>query len=71
MPSGALTILAKGENNIPMLVGIGLRSRLSRHVFTTDIKKMYNSLILIPQHYCYQLVYIILDWRQISSQIST
>jgi len=54
--SGINDVLAKGENNIPMLVGIGLRSRLSRHVFTTDIKKMYNSLILVPQHYCYQLV---------------
>jgi len=30
--SGINDILAKGENNIPMLVGIGLRSRLSRHV---------------------------------------
>ena len=30
--SGINDILAKGENNIPMLVEIGLRFRLSRHV---------------------------------------
>ena len=47
--------LAKGRNNMNFLLQIFLRWMVQRCGFHTDIKKMYNSVKLAKEHWCYQL----------------
>ena len=54
--TGLNMILAKGINTILPLPGILLRSRCSRHLFVTDITKMYNQLHLKQTSLAYGLV---------------
>ena len=48
-------ILAKGRNNMNNLNRIFLRWRVHKCAFHTDIRKMYNTVRLAPEHWCYQL----------------
>ena len=47
-------ILPKGRNNMNKLVEIFIRWRFQKFAFHTDISKMYNSVQLHPQDWCYQ-----------------
>ena len=47
--------LAKGKNNMNHLIEIFLRWRVQVCGFHTDIRKMYNSVRLALEHWCYQL----------------
>ena len=49
------SIVAKGRNNMNKLVVILIRWFFHRCVFHTDIRKMYNSVRLAQEHWCYQL----------------
>ena len=44
--SGLNLILAKGSNNFVKINSILLRNRCRRYVWTTDISKLYNRLVL-------------------------
>ena len=44
--SGLNLILAKGENRLGMVTDIMLRARCKRHIWTSDISKLYNQLKL-------------------------
>ena len=48
-------LLAKGRNNMNKLVEIVIRWLIRRCAFHTDILKMYNTIRLDEQHWCYQL----------------
>ena len=48
-------ILAKGRNNMNKLLEIALRWRIWPEAFHTDVRKMYNTLVLEEEHWCYQL----------------
>jgi len=47
-------ILAKGRNNLNRLQEIAIRWMIHRAAFTTDISKMYNTVKLREDHWCYQ-----------------
>ena len=49
------SILAKGRNNMNKLVEILIRWTTHRFAFHTDIRKMYNTVKLDEQDWCYQL----------------
>ena len=44
--TGFNQILAKGENNMARIVDVLIRNRCKKHVFTSDISKLYNQLHL-------------------------
>lgn len=44
--SGLNLILAKGSNKLARIFNILVRSRCKRHVWTTDVSKLYNQLVL-------------------------
>ena len=48
-------LLTKGRNNMNKLVEIVIRWLIRRCAFHTDIKKMYNTIRLDEQRWCYQL----------------
>ena len=48
-------ILAKGRNGMNKLIEIAIRWQMRRYGFHTDVSKMYNSVKLIEDHWCYQL----------------
>ena len=59
-PKGSINInsmLAKGTNNMNNLVSIMIRFQCYKHVFHTDISKMYNTIYLDKKHWRYQLYY--------------
>ena len=47
-------ILAKGINSLNKLQDIALRWRIHQSAFTTDVRKMYNTIKLDVDHWCYQ-----------------
>ena len=47
-------ILAKGTNNMNVLVEIFIRWRSHQCAFHTDVQKMYNSVLLDKEYWCYQ-----------------
>ena len=47
-------ILAKGTNNMNVLVEVFLRWRVHAAAFHTDVQKMYNSVRLDESHWCLQ-----------------
>ena len=47
-------LIAKGRNNMNRLQDIMLRWSLHKVGFHTNIKKMYNSIKLREDHWCYQ-----------------
>jgi len=47
-------ILAKGKNNMNMLVEVLLRWRTHQYAFHADIQKMYNSVLLSEDDWCLQ-----------------
>ena len=47
-------LLAKGKNNMNNLVDMILRWRTHLHAFHTDIQKMYNSVALNTNDWCFQ-----------------
>ena len=49
------SLLAKGRNNMNKLVEMFIRWAMRRVGYHTDIRKMYNSLWLVEEHWCYQL----------------
>ena len=48
-------LVAKGRNNMNKLVEIVIRWLIRRYAFHTDIQKMYNTIRLDEEHWCYQL----------------
>lgn len=44
--TGLNLILAKGENNMARIVDVLIRNRCRKHIFTSDISKLYNQLHL-------------------------
>ena len=48
-------LVAKGRNNMTKLVEIVIRWLIRRYAFHTDIQKMYNTIRLDEEHWCYQL----------------
>ena len=44
--SGLNLILAKGSNKLSRIFDILIRSRCKRHIWTTDVSKLYNHLVL-------------------------
>ncbi|MEM7375622.1 MAG: hypothetical protein AAF587_43925 [Bacteroidota bacterium] len=46
--------LAKGRNNLNRLQEIAIRWMIHQAAFTTDISKMYNTVKLSEDHWCYQ-----------------
>ena len=48
-------LLAKGRNNMNKLVEIMIRWRTRLFAYHTDVQKMYNTIRLNPQYWCYQL----------------
>ena len=48
-------LLAKGRNNMNKLVEIAIRWQIRKSAFHTDIRKMYNTIRLAEEHWCYQL----------------
>jgi len=54
--SGLNLILAKGENVLSRINDILVRSRTKRHLWSTDISKLYNQLHLNPTSYPYALL---------------
>ena len=48
-------LLAKGRNNMNKLVEICVRWLIHKYAFHTDIQKMYNTVKLIEEDWCYQL----------------
>ena len=53
--SGLNQCLAKGENKMKRIQDILNRARFKRHIWTSDISKLYNRLHLKPSSYRYQL----------------
>ena len=49
------SILPKGRNNMNRLAEIVIRWLVKKHAFHTDIRKMYNTIKLDEDHWCYQL----------------
>ena len=49
------SLLAKGRNNMNKLVEITIRWMIHKYAFHTDIQKMYNTIKLNEEHWCYQL----------------
>ncbi len=49
------TLLAKGANGMNKLVEIAIRWQCTKHVFHTDVSKMYNCVKLKREHWRYQL----------------
>ena len=49
------SLLAKGCNSLNNLQEILIRWTVHKHVFHTDVQKMYNKVLLDPSHWCYQL----------------
>ena len=49
------SILAKGSNNMNRLVDIMIRWSIHRFGFHSDIQKMYNSVRLREEHWCFQM----------------
>jgi hypothetical protein len=49
------SLLAKGRNNMNKLVEIAIRWMIHKCAFHTDIQKMYNTIRLDEEHWCYQL----------------
>ena len=47
-------LLAKGKNNMNSLLDIFLRWRTHLHAYHTDVMKMYNSVLLNENHWCFQ-----------------
>ena len=47
-------IIAKGRNNLNSLQEIAIPWMIHRSAFTTDISKMYNTIKLNDEHWCYQ-----------------
>ena len=47
-------ILPKGQNNMNKLVEVFLRWRSNNFAFHTDIRKMYNTIKLLPNDWCFQ-----------------
>ena len=47
-------IIAKGRNNLNRLQEIAIRWMIHRAAFTTDVSKMYNTVKLKEEHWCYQ-----------------
>ena len=48
-------LLAKGQNKMNKLVELGIRWQIHNHAFHTDVCKMYNTILLDEDHWCYQL----------------
>ena len=61
------SILAKGRNNMNKLVEILIRWSTHRFAFHTDIRKMYNTVKLVEEDWCYQL-YLWHDQLSISEE---
>ena len=53
--TGLNLLLAKGENRLKKINEILLRARTKQFIFTSDVTKLYNMLILNVSSYCYQL----------------
>ena len=49
------SLLANGRNNMNKLVEVVIRWMIHKYAFHTDIQKMYNSIKLKEEHWCYQL----------------
>lgn len=47
-------LIAKGRNSLNKLVEIFIRWRCFKNVFHTDVQKMYNSVKLKVDHWCFQ-----------------
>ena len=47
-------ILAKGKNNMNKLVKIVIQWSIHRISFHTDVKKMFNTVQLREEHWCFQ-----------------
>ena len=50
-------LLAKRRNNMNKLVQLGIRWQIRKHASHTDICKMYNTVRLNEDHWCYQLYF--------------
>ena len=48
-------LLPKGRNNLNRLVQIFIRRLIYACAFHTDVQKMYNTIRLVVDHWCYQL----------------
>ena len=48
-------MLAKGRNNMNKLVEVAIRWMVHTFAFHTDVQKMYNTIKLCEEHWCYQL----------------
>ena len=48
-------LLSKGRNNLNKLVQIFILWLTFFSAYCTDIQKMYNTIKLVPEHWCYQL----------------
>ena len=48
-------LLPKGKNSLNNLVQIFIRWLIYTCAFHSDIQKMYNTIRLVPEHWCYQL----------------
>ena len=55
------SLLALGFNSLNSLAEVMIRWRTHPHAFTTDISKMYNRVVLEPDHWKYQLYYWVND----------
>ena len=53
--SGLNVCLAKGQNKMKKIPDILTRARSRKHIWTSDISKLYNRLVLKPTSYRYQL----------------
>ena len=49
-------LLPKGRNNLNKLVQIFILWMTFLCAYCTDIQKMYNTIRLVPEHWCYQLI---------------
>ena len=52
------SILPKGRNNVNRLAKIVIRWLVKTCAFHTDIRKMYNTVKLDEDHWCYQNVFV-------------
>ena len=53
--TGINEVLAKGTNSVQSIFDILIRSRCGKHLWTSDISKLYNQLHLSPSAYPYSL----------------
>ena len=51
------SLLAKGANSLNKLIEIMIRWLTYVHAYHTDVSKMYNRVLLAPEHWRYQLYY--------------